>query len=36
MHTLGAELAGVPEQWLPAVIRLLVRGGLMLLSPISK
>jgi protease-4 len=35
-HTLGAELTGVPERWLPAVIRLMVRGGLMLLSPISR
>ncbi len=35
-HTLGAELAGVPERWIPALMRLLARGGLMLLSPISK
>ncbi len=36
MHALGAELAGVPERWLPAFMRLLSRGGMMLLSPISK
>jgi protease-4 len=36
MHTLGAELTGVPERWLPAVMRLMVRGGLLLLSPISR
>ena len=34
-HSIGAELAGVPEQWLPAVIRLMVRGGLMLICPLS-
>jgi protease-4 len=33
-NSIGAELAGVPEQWLPAVIRLMVRGGLMLVCPI--
>jgi protease-4 len=33
---LGAEMAGVPERWVPALLRLLVRGGLMLLSPISQ
>jgi protease-4 len=35
-HALGAELAGVPERWVPALMRLLARGGLILLSPISK
>jgi len=35
-HTLGAELTGIPERWLPAVMRLMVRGGLLLLSPISR
>jgi protease-4 len=35
-HALGAELAGVPERWLPALMRLMARGGLMLLSPIAK
>jgi protease-4 len=35
-HTLGAELTGMPERWLPAVMRLMVRGGLLLLSPISR
>ncbi len=36
MQALGAEVAGVPERWVPALLRLLVRGGLMLLSPISQ
>ncbi len=35
-YSLGAELAGVPARWLPAVMRLIGRGGLMLLSPISQ
>jgi hypothetical protein len=35
-YSLGAELAGVPARWLPAVMRLMARGGLMLLSPISQ
>lgn len=35
-YSLGAELAGVPERWLPAMIRLFVRGGLLLLSPTSR
>lgn len=35
-HSLSAELTGVPERWLPAVMRLMARGGLMLLSPISR
>jgi hypothetical protein len=35
-YALGADLAGVPQRWVPALMRLLVRGGLMLLSPISK
>jgi protease-4 len=35
-HTLGAELTGMPERWLPAVMRLMVRSGLLLLSPISR
>ncbi len=35
-YSLGAELAGVPERWLPAIMRLMARGGLMLLSPISR
>ena len=33
---LGAELAGVPPRWVPALMRLLARGGLLLLSPLSK
>ncbi len=36
MHTLGAELAGVPERWLPGLMHLLARGGLMLLGPLAK
>jgi len=36
LYALGAELAGVPQRWVPALMRLLSRGGLMLLSPISK
>jgi protease-4 len=35
-YALGAELSGVPARWLPAVMRLMARGGLMLLSPISQ
>jgi protease-4 len=35
-YAVGAELSGVPQRWLPALLRLLARGGLMLLSPISK
>ena len=33
---LGAELAGVPQRWVPALTRLLARGGLLLLSPLAK
>jgi hypothetical protein len=33
---LAAELTGVPERWLPAVMRLIMRGGLLMLSPISR
>jgi protease-4 len=36
MYSIGADLTGVPEQWLPAVMRLMAQGGLMLLSPISR
>jgi protease-4 len=35
-YSLGADLAGVPARWLPAVVRLMARGGLTLLSPISQ
>jgi protease IV len=35
-YIVGADLTGVPERWLPAMIGLLTRGGLKLLSPISK
>jgi protease-4 len=35
-HVLAAELTGVPERWLPAVMRLIMRGGLLMLSPISR
>jgi protease IV len=35
-YSIGAELTGVPERWLPAIARLMARGGLMLLSPISR
>jgi protease-4 len=36
LREIGAELVGVPQRWLPALMRLLTRGGLMLLSPISR
>jgi protease-4 len=36
LREIGAELVGVPKRWLPALMRLLTRGGLMLLSPISR
>ena len=35
-YALGADLTGIPERWLPAIIRLMARGGLILLSPISR
>ena len=35
-YALVADLAGVPQRWVPALMRLLARGGLMLLSPIAK
>jgi len=33
---LAAELTGTPERWLPPVMRLMMRGGLLLFSPISR
>ena len=33
---LAADFAGVPPRWVPALVRLLARGGLMLLSPLAK
>jgi protease-4 len=35
-YSLGADLTGIPERWLPAIMRLMARGGLILLSPISR
>jgi protease-4 len=35
-QALGAELAGVPERWIPGLIRLSTRGGMMLFSPILR
>lgn len=36
LQALTADAAGVPAAWVPALVRLLARGGLVLLSPISK
>jgi protease-4 len=32
----GARLLGLPEDWAPAIVQLLVKGGMMLLSPFMK